>query len=318
MLRLLLAFIISCTLALHSKAQNLVPNPSFEEQTGCYSLDDDCNDWFTFKQTPDYVNGCSTLGYDNGAGFQLPKTGEAYTGFISYFVNSPIGPNIREHYGVALKSPLVIGEKYYVSFYVSSGYTNSAFNIACNKIGALFTTYTYYSAMGDDIPNPNFAQVSENSIIVDTSNWTRISGSFIADSAYTFIILGNFYDDIYTDTLHFPSSNSNSRISYYFVDDVCVSKDSLSCALWLKIPQSFSPKPEISCYPNPVNSVLHIKSDYPFHSFELVNNLGQIVLFSDNLNSKALDIVVQHLPKGFYFLSVSQMSESYNVKILIN
>lgn len=302
-----------------SYSQNLVPNPSFEEHTGCYVLDEDCSDWFSFKATPDYINGCSGNGFDNGAGFQLPHTGDAYAGFISYTVNLPNpNPSVREHFGVQLTDPMIIGEKYYVSFYVSAGYTPTSFDIATNNLGALFTTYTYYS-LWSDIPNPNFAHINETAIITDTLNWTKISGSLIADSAYTYIIIGNFYDDIYTDTLNFSNLYPTStRNAYYFVDDICVSTDSAYCENWTGTAiKKFLP-PKVNCYPNPVRDVLHITSDQPLNSFELRDHTGKIILTSNNHSKNTLDIIVKDLPSGIYFLRINTPQSNYSTKIIIN
>src|SRR5690554_5653141 len=276
--RISLVVLLFYAASAHLKAQegmNLVPNPSFEEHTGCYVLTDHCSEWFTLSSTSDYIHFCSDYEYNIGAGYQLPRTGEAYTGYINYALNHPAGSNIREHLGVTLSTPMLVGEKYHISFYVSSGYTNTVFNIATNNIGAMFTTYTYYDLMGNDIPNPNFAHLNENSIIADTVGWVKISGSFIADSAYTYMILGNFYDDEFTDTLNFPFLIPNTvRYSYYYVDDVCVSLDSSYCELWSDVSTPVFSKANISYFPNPVNDVLYVKSEYPIHFYELVNFWG--------------------------------------------
>src|SRR5260221_14559404 len=95
-------------------------------------------------------------------------------------------------------------------------------------MGVMFSTVPY------DIFNPtpmtNNATLYTNSIINDTVNWTMIFGSFIADSAYNYIILGNFFDNNHTDTLMITTGFFNA--SYYYLDDICVSTDSLFTATY--------------------------------------------------------------------------------------
>lgn len=193
-----LLFCFCC--ALRSNGQNLVPNPSFEEHINCpQTLNDyEFTYWDSFNRTPDYFNTCSSIsGFSNPAGFQIAHSGNAYAGFIT-FVDEP--PLWREHLGVPLIVPLQVGQTYYVSFYVSRGFEQPAHDMASNKIGALFSTIAY-----DDTLNPspvlNFAHVYEDSIITDTTNWVHLHWNFVADSAYHYLIIGNFFDDSQTDTL---------------------------------------------------------------------------------------------------------------------
>src|ERR1043165_3367909 len=84
----------SC-LALSAHAQNLVPNPSFEDTVKCPTNHGDINgidasNWLTFGSTPDYFNSCNNYPAsdynhgcsvpDNWAGFQAAATGFAYAG----------------------------------------------------------------------------------------------------------------------------------------------------------------------------------------------------------------------------------------------
>lgn len=274
----LYTYIFLFVIALPIKAQeNLVPNGSFEEHTGCIFLDSDCNDWVSFRDSPDYFHYCFSNSYSNGAGFQLPRTGEAYAGFIGYDKNNS---NAREYFGVALTSTLITGEKYYVSFYVSSGYKKHALNITHNNIGVMFTTYSYYDPFGA-LPLPNFAHINETEIISDTINWIKISGSFIADSAYTFIVIGNFFDNTFIDTLNFPDSVGNFR-SYYFIDDVCVSKDSCLCdtciILPLSVPNVFTPNQD------GINDYFKINGLQNGDKISVFNRWGQLIFKTEETN----------------------------------
>src|SRR5690606_13972727 len=69
-----------------------------------------------------------------------------------------------------------------------------------------------------------YAHVHSNVILSDTANWTLISGSFTADSAYHYLVIGNFFEDLLTDTLNMDSGPAAG--AYYYVDSVSVSPES--------------------------------------------------------------------------------------------
>lgn len=184
--------------------------------------------WSQVISSPDYFNSCvlapSNIGVPNNIfGYQQPATGNAYIGLTTFYDDGLGSLNTREFAGAELTSPLISGQKYYVSMKVNlSLSTSGTTNTAINKIGAWFTTAPSMSY------THNLAQVYSNNIITDSSGWYSINGSFIADSNYTFIMLGNFFSDVNTDTIIYPITGPD-KLSYYFIDDVCVSTDSLEC-----------------------------------------------------------------------------------------
>ena len=221
-------------ITLNVSGQNLVPNPNFEQYTICptnWFQISNCIFWDSNRETPDYLHTCSSSNNISPPncfyGFQYPHSGNAYAGFYT-LAKSP--QNNKEFIGSQLLSTLTIGQKYYITFYVNRGGQNQAV-IASNKIGVKFSTIPY----SDTNPAPinNTAHFYTDSIITDTAKWTKISGSFIADSAYSYIIIGNFFDDSNTDTITY--SIGSIDVAYYYLDDICVSTDSLYCENWLGI-----------------------------------------------------------------------------------
>ena len=103
------------------------------------------------------------------------------------------------------------------------GFANTAAKseavFACNKLGVLFSNSTYSEF--NPPPENNFAHVYTDSIITDTTNWFTIAGSFVADSTYSNIILGIFFDNNNVDTLRLFKPNCDV-FAYYFIDDVSV------------------------------------------------------------------------------------------------
>jgi OOP family OmpA-OmpF porin len=319
MLRLLLAFIISCTFALHSKAQNLVPNPSFEEYSDCPTgvpdLEGKCNNWTSFRGSPDYFNNCSSnIGFNNPFGYQAARNGQAYVGLGNFQITIP---NLREQIGVELKNPLEIGIKYYLIFYVSSAYTHLLVNIATNKIGAAFTTYQYDDP-NLDYPLPNNCQVFTNTIITDTLNWIKISSSFVADSAYKYLTIGGFFDDQHIDTIHFPYQVV-PQASYYYLDDVCVTTDSAFAENWTSNYNGIGNLLNgVKLFPNPSSGLILIESGIAMESIAISNSIGESIL-NQGIISKDLLKLNLSLPKGVYYATIVLQNKHHVFKkIVIN
>jgi hypothetical protein len=94
-----------------AKAQNLLPNPSFEEYDQCPTGFGDFNGfvsaWINTSisgaaGTPDYFNACNTdecsvgVPFNRQADYAPALTGEAYSGFFTYYTESP-NPEAREY-----------------------------------------------------------------------------------------------------------------------------------------------------------------------------------------------------------------------------
>lgn len=227
---IILSILFNYTFLVHSGfAQNLVPNPSFEVLDSCpdgSSQIDRATGWIPFTSSPDFLHECG-ITFNQ---FQCQNTGKGKARIINYREPPSSGNEIM---GIELSTPLVIGEKYYVSFKAKLQISSSA---GINKLGAIFTIKKYcyslddFTNMCDSTPMPinnNWAHIVSNDIITDTANWTTIFGSFIADSAYRYIAIGHFFDRMLTDTI--MVKNMFSILPTYFIDDICVSNDSLTC-----------------------------------------------------------------------------------------
>lgn len=316
---LLFYFIIICI----SDAQNLVPNPSFEQFTNCpYDISQTSllQNWNYISFTPDYFNQCDTSNTvsipNNLFGFQnnyLPG-GNAYVGV--YCRSDNTGLDAREIIGAKMSDSLAIGQRYYASVRVSLA---DCLPCATNNIGMLFTTTPIYLSF--PIVLPNHTQIHSTAIITDTFNWVTISGSFIADSFYKYVFLGNFYDDAHTN---FTIVNSNPCSgfgggicnSYYYLDDICVSTDSLTCNLNTGINGTLS-KNEINVYPNPATSLLNISLPELNKSLSISNIVGKQVYFTQE-RKRDFKIDVSGLPNGIYFIQMQSEKNIQSNKFIIN
>jgi hypothetical protein len=276
-----------------------VPNPSFEEYSTCpdywYQISY-CQFWSSYRETPDYYNTCSSFADMTPPncyyGFQYPHSGNAYVGIYTFYTSIP---DNRELIGTQLLLTLVTGQKYFISFYINLSGQNQT-TIASNKIGVKFSTVPYSYSNPAQINNT--AHFYTNSIITDTVKWTRIKGSFIADSAYNYIIIGNFFTDSLTDTVNLSTIN---HWAYYYLDDVCVSPDSLYCENWVGVnEQSENNKEEITIYPNPVYDNLQLQTSLQINNIEITDISGRLLYTT---TSKTINC--SSFAKGVYFIRVT-------------
>lgn len=238
MKKIYILLLILLTSKLTFSQGNLIHNPSFEQIDSCpYTLGqvDFALGWSSYKQSPDYYNSCSGGNSivsvpSNVAGFQNAHSGTAYVGLQTFFT-----PGTREIVGSQLLSPMIIGQEYFVSLYIACAFdTTIGLQIACasNKIGVKFSTQSY--SITNPVTISNFAHIYADSILTDTIDWFHLTGSFIADSAYNNVMIGNFFDDLNTDTIQFYP---NYFRSYYLIDDICVS-ESPECVLTSYVDES--------------------------------------------------------------------------------
>ncbi len=318
-------FLCFALLEVHGQV-NLVPNPSFENVNQCPSSNNnaaDCAEWLNFGNTPDYYNTCATISTlvppNLNVGYQYPKTGNGMMGMVNYVWEfAPGYPNYREYIGCQLIEPLNIGTKYYVSFWVNhSGYLPGWQKIGTNKTGIRFFVNSYTE--NNLPPLDNFAHVYTDSIHMDTLNWLKVSGSFIADQSYQYTSIGNFFDSNNTDTLIWGGQPFGGSGSYYFIDDVCISTDSLFCENWVGLTENISfNENQISIFPNPVNDILHIESDKPIEKVAVYNSFGQLIFTKQNFPNDDYKLNLEQIDAGIYFVKIRTQSSEVVQKIGVN
>lgn len=319
---LLVLFVVSFT-----SAQNLVPNPSFEDTIACPNFLGQTNlatGWNININTADYLNSCANSASCvsvplNCLGFQYPSSFScnAYCGLITYV---QVNPGSGEFLGRQLSSPLIPSQKYYVSLKVNLS-NAPAVNCGMDKLGVKFTNVDYgdTTIFFPDFVN-NSAHIYSTTIITDTLNWTVISGSFIADSSYQYILIGHFFDNNHTNYTCF---NSNSKFSYYFIDDICVSSDSLDCYLYTSNcnPEGFEDIlqiSEIDIYPNPAKNEIKINLPYKDENSVLrIYNLFGAVERQYKLKSLQNILSLGSMNPGVYITEIYFANQLNKKKIII-
>ncbi|MCW5908287.1 MAG: T9SS type A sorting domain-containing protein [Chitinophagales bacterium] len=298
---------------------NLVPNPSFEEfQNGCpANFHEMPLHWTWWRESPNSFSTCvqpqnlnDSLGWApwNGFGTQEPANGESYVGLCA-FGQTPSG-GFREYLGCELLAPMDVGETYYVSFKTSPGFGNYyGMYWSCSHIGAIFTTQGYLHP-NNAMPIPNFAHVYANEVIADTAIWTVVFGTIVADKPYTHLGLGLFFEPGLFDT--FRLAGGPTLGSYYFFDDVCVSR-SPDC---LTVGINHLAEPAISLFPNPASDWLQITGIELQACVRLFTATGQLVL-THQWAANGQHIDVSSLPAGIYYAEIETKTKHRRKKLSI-
>ncbi len=294
-------------------SQNLVPNPSFEEYIDCpwssTELHQNCVDWYSFALTPDYFNACSEYmaGVPSNAwGYQSAITGEAYAALITY---SSIFVNEREYIAAPLTSSLEPGESYYVMFYVSlfDGGVIDNYHCAIDRIGAKFFEDPDYSPDNPYSPE-NESDIEYNELMSDTANWVLIDGWFEADQEYDWFAIGNFYEDIHTDTMQM--GDPGYCYGMYYIENVCIATDPKDCD-YLKQDSDLTSTNDldqlettIQVFPNQSPGQFQITSSTVLTEIKVFNAIGQLIK-KQYVGQKELNIDGTNWSKGLYILKVT-------------
>ena len=318
-----LKYLVITMFALPTYSQiNLVPNPSFEDTVNCPIAGGQINyatSWNNNNGTPDYFNSCaSSSGISvsvpyNYAGFRTAASGRAYSGIVTYTTYSFFSTiPYREYIGTTLTTSLTVGTKYYFSMKACLSFSPAyKINTASNNLGVKFSKSNMGTAFPDNNPKINFSSINADSV-----NWTKYFASFIADSAYKYVVIGNFFNDSLTQRLNL-NSDSN-KYAYYYIDNVCVSSDSLYVATynWTGI-NSLTLENNVEIYPNPASDFVTLKNNSGTDiNVEIYDALGKKVK-AFNVNSYSQDKTdMSYLPKGLYLLIIKSQNNLLIRKII--
>ncbi len=228
--------VVLCLGGYNAGAQNMVLNPGFEDTLKCPSGSGAFTTFVavwdkpTFASSDYFYTGCPVAPTN-----EPPHGGNAYAGLIVY---DPA--NYREYITGTLSAPLLAGETYEVSFYVSL--LDNCVN-GITELGAWLTN-TAPTAPGI-APILVTPQVKQQSPIIQKSGWVQVIGYYQAAGGESYITLGSFVPDSIMTFTPAPPPNNWGDV-YYFIDDVFVGRDSVT-GVALHEPE------ELRVYPNPAS-----------------------------------------------------------------
>jgi gliding motility-associated-like protein len=250
-----LTFLAIVLFGLSSKAQvNLIPNPSFESNTGIpqnFSEINKCDDWYDGFGTVDYYSSISTITYqvgncsmntfNNWTGNQVPKSGNRYIGIYLRTLLPKYGypkySNYFELVGTKLNSKL--NQSHIYDFTLNYSLSEGS-GILNNQLSAYFSqnqftlsysgfnpnSQSWYSNNINNI-NPQVNNDTTQLLNQDSLNWIPFNGCFIANGNEEYVTIGNFRDGSYNkiiqinNTFSYPCPGStNPDYCYLYIDDV--------------------------------------------------------------------------------------------------
>jgi outer membrane protein OmpA-like peptidoglycan-associated protein len=233
-----LCFIIVLPILLSgvTRGQNLVPNPGFEKYNTCPEY---YTQWSTTSfvrklvpgwtyptwGTPDYFNRCANnidcAVPENSNGISESHSGDGYVGFFLKPTTGKAGRGYVEYLDARLNKRLEKGKKYCISLHFK------------------LSTYSYYAVdnmgiylTGSRVQENSPAQLSfdaqvkneDKEFMTNKEEWKELCGTYIANGAEEYIIIGNFEDGkvdyIVADTSKIPPRTY--KYAYYYIDDVSV------------------------------------------------------------------------------------------------
>jgi len=216
----ILFYFIFCS---NIKAQNLVPNPSFENYNSCpngFLYDNSIlQNWFSpldsITLSYGYLNSCSSNLANsiplNVAGYEFPSSGNAY---IYLLLNYKDQKNARLYISVKLLTNLTANKYYRFSLKYSSC---DSTNRTTNNLGIYFAD----TAITTSIPNtvlPFKPQLRNNTGFLDNTNgWTTLEFLYRATGTEQYLTIGNFDDDINTNI---QTRNGPRDEAVIYIDDV--------------------------------------------------------------------------------------------------
>ncbi len=235
MLKYLFLFVLLSGSAI---AQNLVPNPGFEDAWTCpdsYTKEQITNflpGWIVPNHaTPDYFNRCNKedVGVPNNfVGSMEPKEGNAYVGLIlkeSYnpkdvTFNPEKNEYSREYLSSKLLKPLKRTKLYCISFYWALAKFS---DYAVDGIGIYFSKEKIH-IKNDGIITAKQQLFKKDKLLKTKNKWEEFCGVIMPHGGEKYITIGNFTatKDIQYSKIDSIENNLLSKYAYYLIDDVQV------------------------------------------------------------------------------------------------
>lgn len=299
---------LALALQLEAKAQNLIPNSSFEEYNyECWmAFDGTLNVWGWAQ--PDcaemggYFNTCFTPGSTNNlvpgnfAGYTAPSEGDAYISVLTY--NELASNGMPEQYlTVALWESLEAGEIYCIQMKMSlcdsSSYRTRDFHCFLS-----LDTPSVCGSNGEDLAINSL--VTLNTDLVDTAGWTLVEASFVANGGESVLTFGDFNRDANIDTT-FIADQATPQYAGYYIDEVYLGACDIGEA------ERNEPSAAPSIYPNPARTDIRVDlGTWSEHATIEVHDIRGKLLLAESVTGPIHFLNVVSLPDGIYFLHLKQ------------
>ncbi len=185
-----------------------------------------------------------------------------------------------------------------VDYFLSVNYSSDNYILA---------TGASFSDNGDVSENLGQSDIWLVKLSLDgTLNWQTPLGTDLNEIAYkvmsngTEIIIAGGMESTFLKALH-----NNTQIYLGKLDQI------------LPTHEVFNTENQMSIFPNPVSSVLSIQSQSTLKELSLYNQLGQLIIFNNNINENEFEIDVSKLPQALYYLEITDNNDNTNVYKII-
>ncbi|QNR23661.1 gliding motility-associated C-terminal domain-containing protein [Croceimicrobium hydrocarbonivorans] len=219
------------------EAQNIVPNSSFEQ---VLQIPDDTSalanvvvDWFHGNQIKPLATHAlaaevnPNFALPNPLRYQSPRSGKSMLLYktLGYQNMTQSLTDHRSYAATKLIRPIPNRAKVYAEFYINwHGYDccrSEPKAFPGGQHGMLFTPdRPFENSAGIFAGNP---QINTDTLLTDTVNWLKVSGTFISQERLEYIIIGNFFP---SDQCKFIPPLTTGQYSggeaFYFLEDVKV------------------------------------------------------------------------------------------------
>lgn len=222
--------VLVATLFLESvQAQNLCTNGGFETCTvfpNNYAQICLSNGWLNPNGSCSLIPGTGSPDYysTSGAGGAkapttwwasvMPHTGNGFAGFATWYSSA----NYREYLRTSLNAPLVAGNTYEITFWITNGISTLHY-YGTNNIGFYFSNVPVTQTAGSPIiVTPQV----ETSTVIYSTTWQQVSFLYTPTNTFQELAIGNFHNDLATSRSLFGPNNPSSFGAYYYIDDISI------------------------------------------------------------------------------------------------
>ncbi len=300
MKRLLVFLCLLSTLGT-GNAQNLILNGGFESSywipfwAGQHYLVDDWGNCSGFG-SPDYFH-TEALGDPglpvNYVSTMMPYEGNAAMGLFLYESDSSV-TNFREYIDQKLQEPLVVGQRYQLTFYVTNGtgpYNYGGYG--CDQFSVAFSTIPLYQPYAENEWVIDFSPQYTYPGTLYTHEWQKITYEFVADSAYQYITFGSFVGDDVQQIQQFDKPLLSGGVNYYI--------DNINLESTTGMAELSAYNKEVHIFPNPVINNLSISFDaFPVSAIYLYTMQGELIHYEKGASGQNLFELSPDLAPGAY------------------
>lgn len=277
-----------------------MPNGDFEQYSACPSNPAEinlCLFWINpAAGSADYLNQCSWgLGVpSNLFGYEFAQSGVAYAGIV---LLATAATDFREYIEVPLTSPLQTDSCYHFEMYLSLGEVYSRYST--DDIGVYFSN-TLVTNITNYLPLPFTPQIDNvQGNYPDSSGWNLVSGNYTATGGESYLIIGNFKDNLNTDTILYNNSILAEE-AYVFVDNVSLTK--IPCITGIESAIS-NPQSAITISPNPFTDKITITNKNSEEGEIILYDIASRKLLQQKFTNST-SINTAQLAKGIYLYDV--------------